>query len=221
MRELFHVGADSLEQFLTRWYGPADREAAVTAVDGDAVPRPLRDWFALTARWSTPVSTQHHVLSQPWIEDGRLVFWVENQGVWLWATTAGGDDPPVYDRENVDGEPWQPTGVALSAFLLHVAVFEAVMSCQHGASASWVSLTQWEAILAPLRPLPMPDWRWPAAGHRLYAADGLLAFCGPNPGPGETAETATLREVWVAADEPAGLAYLTGIEGVQWDAFHA
>ncbi len=218
MRDLLHVDGDSLERFLSRWYGPPDREPAV---DGDALPGPLRDWFALTSRWSTPVATQNRVLSRPWLDDGKLVFWVENQGVWLWATTADGDDPPVYDRENVDGAGWQPTGEPLSTFLLHVAVFEAVMGARHGACAAWVSPAPFEEVLAPLHPLPMPDWRWPAGGHRLYAADGLLALGGPNPGPGETAETADLREVWVAADHPDRLAYLTRIENVAWDVLDA
>ncbi|MGH3763053.1 hypothetical protein [Actinophytocola sp.] len=219
MRELFHVGRDSLERFLSRWYGPADRQPAATAVDG--TPRPLRDWFELTARWSAPVVTQNHVLSQPWIDDGKLVFWEENQGVWLWATAPDGDDPPVYDRENVDGDSWQPTGESLSTFLLHVAVFEAIMGASHGACASWVSAAALAEILAPLRPLPMPEWRWPAPGHRLHAADGLLAFSGPNPGPGEVAETAATHEVWLAADEPGRLAYLTEPADVEWDSFDA
>ncbi len=219
MRELFHVDGNSLERFLTRWYGPPDRQRVTVEVDG--VPGPLRDWFELTSCWSTPVTAQSRVLSQPRQENGKLVFWVENQGVWLWATTADGDDPPVYDRENVDGAVWQPTGEPLSTFLLHVAVFEAVMGASHCAYAGWVSPAQFEEILAPLRPLPMPDWHWPTGGHRLYAADGLLALGGPNPGPGETAGAATMREVWVAADKPERLAYLTRIESVEWDAFTA
>lgn len=221
VRELFHVEGDSLERFLSHWYGPPDRKPVAAAVDGNGVPGPLRDWFELTSRWSTPVATQNRVLSQPWVEDGKLVFWVENQGVWLWATAPDGADPPVYDRENVDGAVWQPTGELLSAFLVHVAVFEAVMGAAHGGCACWVSPAQWEEILAPLRPLPMPEWRWPTGGHRLYAADGLLALGGPNPGPGETAETAAIREVWVAADKPERLAYLRKIESVEWDSFNA
>ncbi|PPK65025.1 hypothetical protein V5P93_004230 [Actinokineospora auranticolor] len=218
MRELFPVDGDSLARFLTRWYGPPDRQSVL---DGSRAPGPLRDWFEVTSRWSTPVATQNRVLSEPWLEDGKLVFWEENQGAWSWAIDADGDDPPVYDRENVDGAVWQPTGEPLSTFLLHVAVFEAVMGSAFGACACVVSQAQWEGIVAPVHPLPMPDWRWPARGHRLYAADGLLAFGGPNPGPGETAETATAREVWVAADKPARLAYLTKIENLEWDAFTA
>jgi hypothetical protein len=34
-----------------------------------------------------------------WVEDGRLVFWMENQGVWLWGLDQTEDDLQVYDRE--------------------------------------------------------------------------------------------------------------------------
>jgi hypothetical protein len=219
MRELFEVGPDSLERFVTRWYGPADRSSGVPVGVGGDAPRPLREWFELASRWSTPITVQNRVLSSPRVDAGKVVFLVESQGVWLWATDRGDGDPPVYDRENVQDRPWQPTGVPLSTFLLHVAVFEAVMGSSRGACACWVTPAQLDEILAPLRALPMPDWRWPASGHRLYAADGLLAFAGPNPGPDETAERATMRNVWVAAAESRRLEYLTGFEGVEWDFF--
>jgi hypothetical protein len=218
MRELFELGADSLPRFLTRWYGPPDRDSAPS--DGDAPP-PLRAWFDLTSRWSKPITTQNQVLREPRMTDGKLVFWVENQSAWVWATDPTGADPPVYDRDNVEGGLWQPTGARLSTFLVHVAVFEAVMGAAYGASACWVSPATLAKILAPLRRLPMPEWYWPAGGHWLYAADGLLAFAGPNPEPGETAKTAGMREVWVAGHEPECLAYLKEVEEVDWDAFNA
>ena len=203
MRELFEVEPDSLERFLTRWYGPPDGEPVPASA---ALPRPLREWFEVTSRWSTPLTTQNRVEREPWTDSGKLVFWVENQGVWLWATTPDGDDPPVFDRENEDGSPWLRTGERLSTFLLHVAVFEAVMGAVHGASAGWVPRDRLPEILAPLEPLPMPDWRWPPGAHRLYAADGLLALAGPNLEPGEAAEEAEWGEVFVAADRPERLA---------------
>lgn len=221
MHELFDVGPDSLHRFLVRWHGPPDREAVLPGGTGHGVPRPLREWIGRTSAWSKPLTTQNHLLDQPTTEDDKLVFWVENQGVWLWAADRVGDDPPVHDRENLAGEPWRPTGVSLSTFLLHVAVFEAIMGSPYGAAACWVTPAELDSILAPLRPLPMPAWRWPTAGHRLHAGEGLLAFAGPNFGPDETAETATARNVWVTATEPRSLEYLVGIEGVGWDAFRA
>ncbi|WP_143047164.1 hypothetical protein [Amycolatopsis xylanica] len=181
MRELFEVGPDSLERFLSRWHGPADRERAVVEHD---LPRPLREWFELTSCWTALDDTQNVVLKTPRLEDGKLVFWLENQGVWAWAVDPVGDDPPVHDRENAVGVPWQPTGVPLSTFLLHVAVFEAIMGSANAANV--FGLSEVREILAPLRTLPAADWRWPAEGYRLYAGDSTLAFAGPE-------------EAWVAS----------------------
>lgn len=41
-----------------------------------------------------------------------------------------------------------------------------------------------------------------AAGYRLYAGDGLLAFIGPEPAADETPQTATHHRVWLATREP-------------------
>jgi hypothetical protein len=144
---------------------------------------------------------------------------VENQGVWLWACDCAGDDPAVFDRENQPGKLWRPTGAVLSTFLLHVAVFEAVMGARHFAGAAELTPDQLDAVPAPLRPLPMPAWRWPAAGHRLHAGEGLLAFAGPNPGPGETAETTAVRELFLAAQGAERLEYARSLEGVEWAAW--
>lgn len=149
------------------------------------------------------------------------MFWLENQAVWAWACDRAGDDPAVFDRENEPGRPWQPTGVALSTFLLHVAVVEAVFGARFGAAAAWVTPAQLEAVLAPLRPLPMPPWRWPAQGHRLYAEEGLLAFAGPNLDPGETADSDVMCEVFLAAREPGLLEYVRSVDGVEWDGWTA
>ncbi|HZO69823.1 MAG TPA: hypothetical protein VFB74_32920, partial [Kribbellaceae bacterium] len=79
-----------------------------------------------------------------------------------------GDDPRVYDRENEPGRPWQLTGVTLSVFLVHVAVFEAVWNAPFGAVAAWITADRLEKVLAPLTPIPGAAWRWPSPLHQLY-----------------------------------------------------
>jgi hypothetical protein len=207
VRELFNVTEDSLERFLTRWYGPADREA-FEAVPCSG-PTPLVRWFSTVPRWSAFHPTQNHVQAKPGTDRGKLLVWVENQRVWLWAVDPDEDDPPVYDRLADPFTEWRPTGVRLSVFLLHVAVFETITDFHHGACAFAVTKAQLERVLAPLRPLPMADWHWPTEGHRLYAGEGLLAFAGPNDGG--------FWEVWVAATGPEPLAYLADVGGVEWD----
>jgi hypothetical protein len=219
VRELFLVEDDSVERFLTRWYGPPDRPSSSSAAE-PGLPGPLRRWFETTSRWSRPVATQNHVLARPTPADGMRVFWLENQAAWQWAIDSHDpdDDPAVHDRENAAGAAWQATGATLSTFLVHIAVYEAVMGAGCSASACWVTPGQLDEILRPLQPLPMPSWRWPVAGHRLYAGDGLLAFAGPNPEPGETPETAAMHEVWIAADRPGRLAHVAAMADVEWDA---
>ena len=120
-----------------------------------AVPPPLRTWFELTARWSRPLTTHNSVLTPERVrtEDGKRVFCVENQSVWAWGMETADDDPAVYDRLNEAGEEWLPTGVPLSVFLLHLAVFEAIMGAREPAVACSVSSAERDAVLEPLRAL--------------------------------------------------------------------
>ncbi|WP_157437857.1 hypothetical protein [Actinoplanes subtropicus] len=219
MRDLLGSATPRLDRFLTWWYGQPDCEDPTPMGSGHRTPRPLGEWFEVTSRWSRPVARQNRVLDaeSAWTEDGKLVFWVENQGVWLWAVDPTGDDPEVYDRENTPGQPWQPTGVALSVFLVHVAVFEAIMGAQAGASAAWITSQRLDQVLSPLSPIPGAAWRWPCPMHQLYAGDGLLAMAGPNYGAGETADTAAYREVFIAGRNLSAVSYLAKIDGVDWD----
>lgn len=219
MRDVLDCACPRLDRFLTRWYGQPDRGAAPAVQTGHRMPRPLCEWFQVVSRWSRPIAVQNRVLGvdEVWVEDGRLVFWVENQGVWLWGVDLEGDDPRVYDRENEPGRPWQPTSVTLSVFLVHVAVFEAVWNAQFGAVAAWITPDRLDEVLAPLTPIPGAAWRWPSPRHQLYVGDEVLAFAGPNYGAGETAETAEYREVFVAGAEPSAVRYLSTINNVEWD----
>ena len=176
MDGLLEVADDSLARFFRAWYGEPDRAAII--VSNPQLPPALRTWYSLAARYLTPVTSHHVVLGadQVTTSDGMAVFWLENQGVYEWAFEADGVDPLVFERATVDGEPWHPTGVHLKAFLISVAVLEAIMGAEHGLYRNSLSATIHAALLAPLRPLPMPG---PTVGAQLYAGDGLLAFSGP------------------------------------------
>jgi hypothetical protein len=79
--------------------GPPDREAAPVPSGHIEVPRPLREWYELASRWSVPLVVQNHLLGpdEVYLQDGKLVFWLENQAVWVWACDRAGDDPAVFD----------------------------------------------------------------------------------------------------------------------------
>jgi hypothetical protein len=76
------------------------------------MPAPLRHFYSTIGSWPD-ASVQNdllaprelpHLKKEDWaditVEDGKLVFYVENQGVCQWATSGGdgGDDAPVWIR---------------------------------------------------------------------------------------------------------------------------
>jgi hypothetical protein len=184
MPDLVDVDVSTLERFLATWYGPPDRAAAGRpgAAPPRSLPTPLREWYIATSRYSRPLTFHNTVLEPEQVQEdgGKLVFWVENQEVVLWAADRDGDDPMVYERVNVDDEPWHPTGVPLSAFLLNIAILEA---CMGGASctayAEGLNEAQTADCLAPLRPMPYPG---PTYRGQLYAGPQVLGFATGSPG---------------------------------------
>lgn len=219
MRELLDMPTPSVEEFLTRWYGPPD-QAATEVRTGHHAAQPLIDWFATTTQWTQRVACQNTMVppEDVTIEDGKAIFWIENQAVWVWGYDPGDDDLAVYDRINVAGKPWNSSGMRLSTFLVQATVFEAVLCTEHNGSAPRVNRDQLDTIQEPLNPLPGPEWNWPApGGFRLYAADDLLAFAGPNVREGVPAEAADRWSVFIAARDPAPLAFLSNVAGVVWD----
>jgi hypothetical protein len=52
--------------------------------------------------------------------DGRMIFYVENQGVYIWATDSRGEDPVLQGRFDAEGEPWiKPLSTSLDQGLLN------------------------------------------------------------------------------------------------------
>jgi hypothetical protein len=212
MPDLVDVDVRTLERFLATWYGPPDRPAAGRpgAAAPRSLPRPLREWYIATSRYSRPLTFHNTVLEPDQVQEdgGKLVFWVENQEVVLWAADRDGDDPMVYERVNVDGAPWHPTGVPLSGFLLNVAILEA---CMGGASctahAAGLNEAQTTDCLAPLRPMP---YLGPTYRGQLYVGRQMLAFATWSPGD--------LWELYLAARTSTAIEQLiTGTTGISWD----
>jgi len=204
MNELLAIDRDSIPRFLTRWYGEPG---------GLAVPAPrhlpsvLREWHELNSRWSG-VTVHNHPID-PEIEDGKLVFWVENQGGWEWATDSAGDDPPVYDRETSENPgPWVHTGEKLSEFLLHATVFEAVWGAQNAVCANALTLERVNEISDGLIEMPLPSWRWPEVGIRILV------------GPEVLLELTPVGDVTVAARTSEALSPFTDMPGITWRPRH-
>jgi hypothetical protein len=146
-------------------------------------------------------------------ETGKAVFYCENQGVYLWATMLEGDDPPVWGMLNEQDIPWTEEGMTLSAFLIQACLFEGLGRAPYGASAAWADEQALERVVAPLRPLPLPPWHWPAYPSRLWYGGGAFAAAGPN---GEYQGKKGFS-IWVGAKTDQPLAYLREIVDEGWE----
>ncbi|WP_158715207.1 hypothetical protein [Kitasatospora phosalacinea] len=218
MEELLNVTSDSLIRFLTRWYGEPDLPAAVDLSVVNEMPIPLRTWHEITSRWSAGVTSFNYPVGphELELEDGKLVFWVENQGCWTWATSPDGDDPLVFDRQSsADPDPWTSTGETLSEFLLQATVFEAILGATNLWSAENVTGDQLSQILTGFRPLPLPNWRWPAPDVRILVGRDLLAEASVSMNSDPATERPSF-DVSIAAPSPELLAHLANVPDVAW-----
>ncbi len=164
---------DALARFLAEWR-PLPRGPSLIP---DVVPRPLRRLHELADAAS--LARQNRLVPSAELtagDDGKLIFYVENQGVCRWATTAG-DDPPVwiaFDGKDA-GTRWTYEVPRLSAFVLQLAIFETAMSSEHGR----IEMLDREAAIGleqALVELPLPSWSWPWSPSRFFANEHVVAL---------------------------------------------
>lgn len=158
----------AMRVFLERWFGLPD--APPLATGG---PRALRTLRGIAG--ASEVCAQNRLV-EPVLEEGKLVFYVENQHVCSWATEPEGDDPPVYTRQNDFRAKWEREAASLSEFLLQMLLVEAVFGAPFYASD--VAIADPKPVLRRLRPLPLAAWE--STGTRFHAASGVIAFTQPN-----------------------------------------
>lgn len=181
---------DVLQQLVNFWHGPMRPEDGMTDAEmtSQPLPLPLRFWYRWAGR-RTAVMTGQNILFVPCdfqnrhrmlrVANGRLLFYVENQGVYQWSTLQYGDDPPVFGRHDGRGR-WASEGIALSEHLILACLFEAVMCCAgYGAWASWLDEAQLAAVVADIPPVAIPPWRW--GGRRFFAGRGAFVCVADNP----------------------------------------
>jgi hypothetical protein len=90
-----------VERVVAYWRGPRRTEDGLPAQELKArrLPDPLRHWYELYGRRADLLRCPGHILAPDELEaddEGQLVFYVEEQGVYLWATRPEGEDPPVW-----------------------------------------------------------------------------------------------------------------------------
>jgi hypothetical protein len=227
---------ETVERFLTNWYGPPAAKAAPPEPGGStAMPAPLRLFYDVIQRWPDAIVSNvvlappelPHLRKEAWahtsIDDGRLTFYVENQGVCKWGTSPEEvDEARVWIRGSTLGgeiDTWALEEPPLSAFLIQLVVFEAVVGATHGGSVAWLDRPTLARVVEPLHRLPFGAWRWPSYPSEFYAGDRILAFVGPNPGPDEVSATAEYVSLSLGAIDTDALVYLDCISQPNWEWF--
>lgn len=172
-----------LERVVHYWHGPIGPDDGMSEFElaGVPMPRPLHWWYCWAGRRSEVMSGQNilfkprdelHKYWQLAVEDERLNFYIENQGVYRWSTLPGGDDPPVFGRYAIT-DPWEQENVTLSEHLILVCLFEAlVCHAKYGASAMNVQNETFASIVEAIPPLAIGPWRW--AETRFFAGNGAF-----------------------------------------------
>lgn len=219
-----------LKRLVEYWHGPihASDGMAEAELAGIQMPTVLRDWYRWAGNRGEILSGQNF-LSEPRkleIDDGLLQFYVENQGVYQWATLADGDDPPVFGRypPRTFGVPsieelsqpglhdWEPEGVSLSEHLILTCLFEAVMCSKYGASAASADYNVLAEIANTIPPIAIGEWRW-LDGARFHARNGAFMITSQNYEDwGESA-----RSVWIGAKNEHSLQFLKRHVNESWE----
>jgi hypothetical protein len=205
-----------LRRLVEYWHGPIGPEDGFGGqeLEGLAMPHPLWRWYRWAGRRRSPMRGQNFLLDPDRlrIEDGKLLFYVENQGCYRWGTDVEGDDPPVFGRRETS-DPWDPEGITLSEHLILACLFEAIMChSPYGASASWLEVSVLDRIAEHIPPIAIGPWRWPET-MSFYAKGGAFMFAGPN---GEI-DGKRGYSVWIGAKIEHPLGFLKPLIDNGWE----
>lgn len=116
------------------WHGISEEKLAATQL-----PEPLKWLYRFAGEWpsdnwwETVFAYQDRLLpfESLAIEEGKLVFVVENQGVWHAGTLTAEEDPPVWARLNEPDSPWLKVSDSLMQFLVTFCLHETVYGALH------------------------------------------------------------------------------------------
>jgi len=201
-----------LRRLADYWHGPigAGEGFPEEELRGRTMPYPLRCWYQQAGRHESIMSGQNKFFGPDELEldqEGRLLFYVENQGVYLWCTTMDGDDPPVWGKFNEAGIPWTEEGMKLSEFLIGACMFQAIMDAPFGASVAWAEESTLNKITVELAPLPIAPWKWPNYPSRFFARNGVFMFVSPN----DDNQGNKAFSIWIGSKTEHPLAFLRPI----------
>ncbi|MFE6157743.1 hypothetical protein ACFQ7F_02340 [Streptomyces sp. NPDC056486] len=214
MNERAPVDKQGLLHFLRDWYGDPTSPSA-KAKSSRSAPKELIEWHEISTQWDGRITSHNYAIPLPELEvhDGKVPFWVENQGTWLWAFDPDDQDHLVYEQEpSGDPAPWAPTSESLPEFLIHATVMEAILGAPARKIATGVD-AEWLLTRENVSPLPSPPWNWPARESRILLGEDWLALVHPSDEP-ELGYDITL-----AAITPENLLWAETTPGIEWRSY--
>ncbi|MGA4966952.1 hypothetical protein [Streptomyces pseudogriseolus] len=201
----------NLRSFVRAWYGPP---TSPNVTPTPSLTPELTEWHHISSQWDRGITTQNYAipLCELAAKEGKVPFWVENQGSRLWAFDQTDKNRLVYEKDPSNrSNPWTSTGESLSTFLLHATVVEAifgapVMKVSQGVDVNWISSQAHE--------IPFVAWNWPTRDSRILASEEWLALVHPGDSKDEC-------DLMVAATTPEHLEWVRGSGSVKWRTYVA
>jgi hypothetical protein len=146
---------DELERFIVYWLGRRRDHYGepVQSLSELRLPEPLRRLFGFAGRWPSVTGRDEMCEKYGWVSifstqdmllrpsrlqwtDGRVVFIVENQGVWSLATETAGEDASVWiDADDVgpeECEKWPKVNDSLARLLITFCLQELTFGAKFG-----------------------------------------------------------------------------------------
>lgn len=216
MGRMINPASINLEQFLIDWHGAPNTRPPSLSDEFNWLPAPLRDWYEISGKWSSPLISLKQMKTPPQIiiSGRKAVFMEDPTGDWLWAFDTE-DLYTVYDTE-LHGT-WQEIPEDIEEFLLHNAINEAIYSTDQWRECTHVDNSIVPEILTSLDEVSFKGWRWPSAGGRIFLSEMMAAEVSPAMDPRiPKAERSHYSEIRIAARTPQNLAYLDEIPSVAW-----
>ncbi|WP_159056170.1 hypothetical protein [Streptomyces scabiei] len=214
MNHLAPTDNSSLLRFLHKWYGaptsPDERLEKTRDLPGELV-----EWHEISMRWNDVITAHNYAVPLPElsVEDGKIPFWIENQGTWIWAFDPNSEDRIVYERDpSPQPNPWKRTGERLSDFLIHATVVEAILSAPASKVAQGVQ-ADWLWSQEGCHQYPFPAWNWPSHDSRIFFGENWLALIHPSDDPKMG------HDITLAATSPEDLAWAENATGIKWRSY--
>jgi hypothetical protein len=211
-----------LRRLVEFWHGPIRPEDGMTDAEmtSQPLPLPLHWWYRFAGKRSEIMSGQN-ILFVPRdfqnkyrmlrVMNGRLFFYVENQGVYQWSTLLEGDDPPVFGRYEGRGR-WAREGVTLSEHLILMCLFEAVTChAKYEATCTWVDEYTLRNIARQIPPIAIGPWRW--IGLTFFAGRGAFMDAHEN----SVVDGTKGYSVSIGAKTPEPLQFLKPLINERWE----